>query len=74
MATGHTRVHSRDVRGWALSWLLALPLSSTLEPALGVSTAQALPPTWRRSDGQGQGVRGPGRIPEATSLGRAGPW
>ena len=71
---GHTRVHSQDVRGWASSWLLALPLSSALEPALGVSTAWALPPTQRRSGGRGQGVRGPGRIPEATSLRRAGPW
>ena len=71
---GQTRVHSQDVRGWALSWLLALPLSSALEPALGVSTARALPPTQRCSGGRGQGVRGPGRIPEATSLRRAGPW
>lgn len=55
---GHTRVHSQDMWGWVLIWLLALPLSSAPEPPLGTSMARALPPTWRRSDGRGQGARG----------------
>lgn len=44
MATGHAGVHGWDVRGWALNRLLALHLRLAPEPALGISTARALPP------------------------------